>query len=264
MGRGERIGITPAHAGKSHGVPRALSHPGNYPRSCGEESRGTTGPFTPGELPPLMRGRGVTDLDQLITPGITPAHAGKSCLALLSTAKRRNYPRSCGEEPRSRIFRAVCVELPPLMRGRARNARNPLRMGGITPAHAGKSLTLFLCSLTQWNYPRSCGEEARTALVLFFQWELPPLMRGRARPPQPKQSNTGITPAHAGKSGCDEELRIRHRNYPRSCGEEAMNSRAFWIYQELPPLMRGRDLTLGLIASQMGITPAHAGKSGIP
>ncbi len=111
--------------------------------------------------------------------------------------------------------------------------------------------------------------------------EIPPRVRGRGVPSGTTVPTGGNTPACAGKSRrrsfhfrqdrkyprvCGEEtpipaiLRIR-RKYPRVCGEERSWHGLPPAMMEIPPRVRGRELTNALGHLQNGNTPACAGKS---
>ena len=74
-------------------------------------------------------------------------------------------------------------------------------------------------------------------------------------------SNTGITPAHAGNTGIFVVVNTPIRDHPRTCGEHALFSSQSPHTSGSPPHMRG---TLGINQIQIGsgrITPAHAGNT---
>ena len=70
-----------------------------------------------------------------------------------------NYPRSRGEKFLPVQGLELATELPPLARGKARAAAQPLRGSGITPARAGKSINFLSIQGIYQNYPRSRGEK---------------------------------------------------------------------------------------------------------
>ena len=88
-------------------------------------------------------------------------------------------------------------------------------------------------------------------------------MRGKAPHFSKHRICNGITPAHAGK----RQLRIYAgsfpRDHPRTCGEKAVKADEDNIPLGSPPHMRGKGTTVGICSSAPGITPAHAGKSGL-
>ena len=70
---------------------------------------------------------------------ITPAHAGKSPPWCSTRSWKRDHPRPCGEKVGSVRVVGVYAGSPPPMRGKGVGALRAVRVGGITPAHAGKS-----------------------------------------------------------------------------------------------------------------------------
>ena len=134
----------------------------------------------------------------------------------------------------------------------------------ITPAHAGKSVIQRKLAKYRRNHPRVCGEKAGSAAGNALFRGSPPRMRGKVRPIKGRDSVTGITPAHAGKS---EELRFGKYPYwdhPRACGEKQVRAAAQAAVVGSPPRMRGKGFPAKLEVQKRGITPAHAGKSDGP
>ena len=111
---------------------------------------------------------------------------------------------------------------------------------GITPAHAGKRLTLSV----------------RSSIDLGS----PPHVRGKALDTVIEHAFDGITPACAGKR---IKLRKRHSicgDHPRVCGEKTKPVPAGGILMGSPPRMRGKVLQNPISQGIVGITPARAGK----
>ena len=233
-------GITPARAGKSSLDDVVDLGEGNYPRSCGEEDFGRLWADFGRELPPLVRGRAKTAGAAVPGVRITPARAGKSTCPHPNARKQRNYPRSCGEEVFHHFISLPVMELPPLVRGRGIPSFHFLTRNGITPARAGKRHERVSGLGMLRNYPRSCGEESPAMGRMWCRRELPPLVRGRDLAGKTNDLIAGITPARAGKSISKAGSGRARRNYPRSCGEEALAVVLEQIAQELPPLVRGR------------------------
>ena len=150
------------------------------------------------ELPPLTRGILPISLPVSSRVGITPAHAGNTLAMGTPGTNRRNYPRSRGEyscgmlrrDPRRElppltrgilgvtVSAGVTWELPPLTRGILSGKRGFALDNGITPAHAGNTLTVPVSKPRARNYPRSRGEYSRYQMPTPHQRELPPLTRG--------------------------------------------------------------------------------------
>ena len=72
------MGITPAHAGKSHATIAAPISKEDHPRTCGEKTDLVDQPYNDLGSPPHMRGKVVKITVYLKNLRITPAHAGKS------------------------------------------------------------------------------------------------------------------------------------------------------------------------------------------
>ncbi|EPD26788.1 hypothetical protein HMPREF9237_00717 [Actinotignum schaalii FB123-CNA-2] len=135
-----------------------------------------------------------------------------------------------------------------------------LGFGGITPARAGKSEQAWWKETKARNYPRSRGEEQSSERKEKMARELPPLARGRDAAQVSICAVFGITPARAGKRISALGSCSISWNYPRSRGEELISPLARGSRLELPPLARGRAISLRMPEKLPGITPARAGK----
>ena len=67
--------------------------------------------------PPLMRGTVYQEQGPVSGRGITPAHAGNSCLPSLIRLRSADHPRSCGEQWPYNCWGELLGGSPPLMRG---------------------------------------------------------------------------------------------------------------------------------------------------
>ena len=65
------------------------------------------------------------------------------------------------------------------MRGKREDDVKRLRVAGITPAHAGKTLSLKDCSTLNGDHPRACGENNLTSTNKRQLQGSPPRMRGK-------------------------------------------------------------------------------------
>ena len=135
-----RLGITPAHAGKSTRKPARPRFPGDHPRACGEKVPLDGVTVTGKGSPPRMRGKVLREVKMVSQYGITPAHAGKSPCAIPGSGRPRDHPRACGEKNRKLRKRRKNTGSPPRMRGKGHAGESVEHRGGITPAHAGKRL----------------------------------------------------------------------------------------------------------------------------
>ena len=252
--------ITPAHAGKSYPDWTSPDCDRDHPRPCGEKMFWSLMTFSPVGSPPPMRGKACGTNSSSTTPGITPAHAGKSHRESFSATPTGDHPRPCGEK--LDMYRAVCgiAGSPPPMRGKGSgNAQTGAGLG-ITPAHAGKSAKISACAKINRDHPRPCGEKAGAKKRRAWRAGSPPPMRGKGGTVGCARRPRGITPAHAGKSDADLRATARCQDHPRPCGEKKVEIEGAWNCQGSPPPMRGKDIIAAQCAEKPRITPAHAGK----
>ena len=158
--------ITPAYAGKSCIYRSTTSISWDHPRVCGEKSFKTSTSCWSKGSPPRMRGKGIQPCNQWVRVGITPAYAGKSAHRVRRSDSMRDHPRVCGEKHTTFFVRPRKWGSPPRMRGKVTgSARAPLN-ARITPAYAGKSLTIQKMTTRSRDHPRVCGEKRLTAKPL--------------------------------------------------------------------------------------------------
>ena len=149
---------------------------------------------------------------------------------------------------------------PPRVRGKVQSLCKNLERVGITPAYAGKRSACSPPSPHSRDHPRVCGEKPRIFFMSIRSAGSPPRMRGKGQPLYIVVSESGITPACAGKSLVRELLLIVSRDHPRVCGEKMVSMIPHRRSRGSPPRVRGKVQPLGERGSQAGITPACAGK----
>ena len=131
---------------------------------------------------------------------------------------------------------------PPPMRGKVSASGDVTGVKRITPAYAGKSVTIR----KSWKY--RIGS--------------PPPMRGKAKPDRSKQIQARITPAYAGKSPQQEDTRKNQRGSPPPMrGKGISFSGGDILCMGSPPPMRGKESLKDNPKLIIRITPAYAGKS---
>ena len=176
---GACIGITPACAGKrGHGRQSGRSA-GDHPRVCGEKAGLAPVTARARGSPPRVRGKGNDRKPGRRAAGITPACAGKSKLPLLDYSPAWDHPRVCGEKVVLSIFLVPLMGSPPRVRGKERQQPRKHRVTRITPACAGKSLTIPKLTTRSWDHPRVCGEKAYSTIWGCQQKGSPPRVRGK-------------------------------------------------------------------------------------
>ena len=152
-------GITPAYAGKSW-IPDCTSRcSGDHPRVCGEKSICISTALVVTGSPPRMRGK------------VFPEDAGDP--------PKWDHPRVCGEKTFFLLLRAGWAGSPPRMRGKVDAGLYKLSAFRITPAYAGKSMTVTYDLLSNADHPRVCGEKSSPLPTPPPRLGSPPRMRGK-------------------------------------------------------------------------------------
>ena len=147
------------------------------------------------------------------------------------------------------------------MRGKGIQRCGHANQCGITPAHAGKSAMSVTPISESSDHPRTCGEKMCSAMEKDKATGSPPHMRGKEFFYPFTCIVSGITPAHAGKSGTVGTVGNAIGDHPRTCGEKISDKTVQVPEYGSPPHMRGKVALADLFKCHHGITPAHAGKS---
>ena len=176
-----RLGLIPAHAGKTPSLPSRPSPHRAHPRSRGENLfmfmsicpyQGSS-PLTRGK-PRLRRpGRG--------THGLIPAHAGKTWSRCLATCGSGAHPRSRGENSWLPSWVRRFAGSSPLTRGKHTTITSLELREGLIPAHAGKTGFGDPACDGCWAHPRSRGENKLFHGRGPFREGSSPLTRGKRR-----------------------------------------------------------------------------------
>ena len=192
-------GITPAYAGKRLMSLALYCSMRDHPRIRGEKVRCWTTPPGRRGSPPHMRGKVQLSLPAHALVGITPAYAGKSNPCRGMRLVGWDHPRIRGEKILRRSAPVKNKGSPPHTRGKDGPFQQISRLGGITPAYAGKSLTGRRLCISCRDHPRIRGEKDTLKVHTNDQVGSPPHTRGKAAFPVVVQLIIGITPAYAGK-----------------------------------------------------------------
>ena len=134
------------------------------------------------------------------------------------------------------------------------------RFARITPACAGKSLTIPKLTTRSWDHPRVCGEKCNFCTLQKLPLGSPPRVRGKVQLQPGQPAALGITPACAGKSTPSMMVCSRFWDHPRVCGEKFRPFAARFESMGSPPRVRGKGSFLSSSCTCDGITPACAGK----
>ena len=137
-------GITPAHAGKSKILRNCYLPSRDHPRTRGEKKFSLSLLTNRVGSPPHTRGKVDKNTGKTLYSGITPAHAGKSCLGKRIRWTSWDHPRTRGEKAIRRTYLLYLLGSPPHTRGKAVKFKCHNSITRITPAHAGKSSPLAI------------------------------------------------------------------------------------------------------------------------
>ena len=135
-------GITPADAGKTRHTSRRDGSRQDHPRGCGENEGVYL--FAPPKRgsPPRMRGKPYWCAVVDAAHRITPADAGKTRPRLSPWVSRQDHPRGCGENRGRGYTDSLPQGSPPRMRGKRFTQNWEALRNRITPADAGKTISL--------------------------------------------------------------------------------------------------------------------------
>ena len=207
-----------------------------------------------------MRGKVQPERDVQDAARITPAYAGKRHHPEPGQSSSEDHPRVCGEKSAHPSQQLLWKGSPPRMRGKAGRKSSRGRMGGITPAYAGKSSMKTQAVQPTGDHPRVCGEKSSTGIQMQERIGSPPCVRGKVDALSDIIQDYGITPACAGKSPQRAHCSPVPWDHPCVCGEKIEMPYELLLKEGSPPRVRGKAKKATLCAMRGGITPAYAGK----
>ena len=153
---------------------------------------------------------------------------------------------------------------PPHTRERRWSASASSCCRGITPAYAGKTLTLLLLLLSDQDHPRIRGKDFHTVLITDLIPGSPPHTRERHGRPYDNTDAIGITPAYAGKTLLRIFEVLLLWDHPRIRGKDARVTSYSESCTGSPPHTRERHINTVHSLFLLRITPAYAGKTESP
>ena len=253
--------ITPAYAGKTSTTSRSRPSRKDHPRVCGKDIGRVFFDANLGGSPPRMRERRFPLSWYKYSMRITPAYAGKTRILPSTAIPRQDHPRVCGKDTRLRSVSFGQRGSPPRMRERLLKFLALDFVLRITPAYAGKTWAMRYINCKCQDHPRVCGKDMSGQLRRPRYAGSPPRMRERLFANVNIFAHWRITPAYAGKTHPGLCGGTDGQDHPRVCGKDKILSQFFHCALGSPPRMRERlnqpipTQTLG------GITPAYAGKT---
>ena len=164
-----KLGLIPAHAGKTECTQTLYRVSPAHPRACGENTKGGTTLHQPLGSSPRMRGKHASHEGRLSKTGLIPAHAGKTCTVVFSASPAAAHPRACGENSVAYVVAAYFGGSSPRMRGKLFGEGNRDHDARLIPAHAGKTCGVTACVCLLRAHPRACGENTERSGVLALR-----------------------------------------------------------------------------------------------
>ena len=192
---------------------------------------------------------------------LIPAHAGKTHECCHSCSVLKAHPRACGENSEALTYKARESGSSPRMRGKLWNSVKDIFSNGLIPAHAGKTIMGTENPSPAAAHPRACGENFMESSGGAIGKGSSPRMRGKPSGSCQAYPGPGLIPAHAGKTqalglpcpGC--------RAHPRACGENPISAWRSQPSDGSSPRMRGKQNFIRRASTEIGLIPAHAGKT---
>ena len=257
-------GLIPAHAGKTSFDGYECGLRGAHPRSRGENWLLVALRVGVEGSSPLTRGKRGEGEQGGPLAGLIPAHAGKTARLPHLARARRAHPRSRGENFTFGLSNRVVTGSSPLTRGKpvAGTANEPV--GGLIPAHAGKTPAGWRVRTSLRAHPRSRGENHCILIVGLCIAGSSPLTRGKLQHRRVGHNGGGLIPAHAGKTRFLPGCHGRGRAHPRSRGENHLMPQPMVPFEGSSPLTRGKRAWALAGVSLPRLIPAHAGKTRRP
>ncbi len=152
-----------------------------------------------------MRGKPTAVSNDAETGRITPAGAGKTNIIECYLFLKRDHPRRCGENRKLRLYIVKKGGSPPQVRGKLPVDLNEIAQQRITPAGAGKTISVSPFAPAATDHPRRCGENPRSKLYIINFQGSPPQVRGKRPLAAVAVGTARITPAGAGKTAAVRE-----------------------------------------------------------
>ena len=189
---------------------------------------------------PLTRGKRRKNQFSLPSPGLIPAHAGKTHPESRRPTGSRAHPRSRGENPKHAANPTPEYGSSPLTRGKREGEGADRVDRRLIPAHAGKTACVDAPGLDERAHPRSRGENAACRFAQGLAQGSSPLTRGKPAGRVTSSCTLGLIPAHAGKTLSAHQFLVPSWAHPRSRGENAPNEGYEAKVSGSSPLTRGK------------------------
>ena len=232
-----------------------------HPRSRGENGQPIVDLIITVGSSPLTRGKPCLRRPRRGQDGLIPAHAGKTLGRSRRSFPRRAHPRSRGENGSDVSDLMAKAGSSPLTRGKLKAIHRHIFQDGLIPAHAGKTQSSSAWSRRAWAHPRSRGENFASRWIASSAMGSSPLTRGKQVRAKVGVKPSRLIPAHAGKTASVGVRCVAGRAHPRSRGENPVGHPRRVRDGGSSPLTRGKPQELPNLFDDLGLIPAHAGKT---
>ena len=149
----------------------------------------------------------------------------------------------------------------PLTRGKRSKLGATAAVGGLIPAHAGKTNAYPPREGGPEAHPRSRGENFQMGIPRSANWGSSPLTRGKRFLQLKADRHRRLIPAHAGKTFAPIWGLITGEAHPRSRGENLVAAVDTMPDTGSSPLTRGKPRLARSASKPKRLIPAHAGKT---
>ena len=147
------------------------------------------------------------------------------------------------------------------MRGKRSSPAKRGSFLGLIPAHAGKTARFGRGDSRYRAQPRACGENLIGLGADLASMGSSPRMRGKPLGVVAACGQSGLIPAHAGKTCQVILLCVSSQAHPRACGENMAPRQPITLIMGSSPRMRGKRRPSRSTRRRRGLIPAHAGKT---
>ena len=210
---------------------------------------------------PLTRGKRNSRDDHPDGDRLIPAHAGKTGVPFARSPLHGAHPRSRGENQNGEETTPPRKGSSPLTRGKLGQAQVPNLIGGLIPAHAGKTNLDHRRDDGDKAHPRSRGENPWKASRAYCRAGSSPLTRGKPLKNLNASLGRRLIPAHAGKTTDQMYRSTCSTAHPRSRGENRLRAHSGLVRRGSSPLTRGKRRRHPAGPTRRRLIPAHAGKT---
>ena len=170
------------------------------PRACGEK-------------PSTMK-------EAMLITGSAPRLRGEVDPGPAQPGVRMGQPRACGEKLVLRRESVITSGSAPRLRGEGDKHRCVKKWEGVSPAPAGRSISIAIFIRLYEGQPRACGEKLRDDRGDGGLLGSAPRLRGEAEPLSGNKVVEGVSPAPAGRSSETSSGIRLEGGQPRACGEK--------------------------------------------